>query len=183
MKRIISLLLTVIICFSLVVPAFAADGVSEQKAKKTPNACLHSIYTGAQADRISDRIAGNAEYWPALTVDGYETVCAGVRISENPELANPKVFRKTVIKMVDRTYTVIENPNENTIFMDYQRFAGELAFHVFAILTLDALGGTDFPNHAEIYEMFDRADMNIDEHRLPQELMNFLGILIMGIFP
>ncbi|MBQ7100536.1 MAG: hypothetical protein IJN81_02805 [Clostridia bacterium] len=179
MKRFISLLLTAVICFSLSVPALAA----EEKATKTPHECLYSLYSGFQADRISDRIADSAEYWPNVTVDGYETVCAGVRISENPELANPKVFRKTVVKMVDRTHTVIENPNENTVFMDYNRFAGELAFHVFAILMLNALGGTDFPNHAEIYEMFDRADMNIDEHRLPQMLMTIIGVMIMGIFP
>ena len=143
----------------------------------------YSIYTGAQAERISDRIADSAEYWPNITVDGCETVCAGVRISENPEIANPKVFRKTVVKMVDRTRTVIESPNENTVFMDYQRFGGELAFHILAIILLDIFKGAEIPDYETTYEMFDRADMNIDEHRIPQWLMNFAGYVIMGIFP
>ena len=180
MKRIITVLLSVIICFSLSVPAFAADSVTEEK--KTPNGCLYSFYTKEEAEIISDRIADSAEYWPNITVDGYETVCAGVRISENPELANPKVFRKTVVKMVDRTQTVIENPTENTVLMNYQRFAGELAFHILAILFLDIFKDANIPDYNETYEMFDRADMNIDEHRIPQAVMNLTGFIVMGIF-
>ena len=180
MKRILSVFLAVLICFSLAVPAFAADEVTEEK--KTPNGCLYSFYTREEAEIISDRIADSAEYWPAWTVDGFETACAGVRISENPEIANPKVFRKTVVKMVDRCNAIIENPTANTIFMDYQRFGGELAFHILAILFLDVFEGADIPNYETTYEMFDRADMNIDEHRIPQAIMNLTGYIIMGIF-
>lgn len=183
MKRIISILLAVIICFSLSVPAFATDSVPEQEEKKSPHDCLFSIYTGAQAESISDRIANSAEYWMFITLDGYESVSAGVRISENPELANPKVFRKTVVKMVDRTQSVIENPTENTKLMGYHRFGGELAFHILAILFLDAFKCTDIPDYEATYEMFDRADMNIDEDRIPQMIMTLTGVIIMGIFP
>lgn len=181
MKRIISFFLTAVICFSLAVPAFAADEVT--KEKKTPHQCLYSIYTGDQAERISDRIADSAEYWPNITVDGYETVCAGVRISENPEIANPKVFRKTVIKMVDHTRTVIENPTENTVLMGYYRFGGELAFHILAVILLDIFKCADIPDYEITYEMFDRADMNIDEHRIPQAVMTVTGYIMLGILP
>lgn len=181
MKRIISVFLTALICFSLAVPAFAADEVTEEK--KTPNGCLYSFYTREEAEIISDRIADSAEYWPIITFDGYESVCAGVRISENPEIANPKVFRKTVVKMVDRCNAVIENPTENTILMNYQRFGGELAFHILAILFLDIFKGADIPDYETTYEMFDRADMNIDEERIPQAVMTLTGYIIMGLFP
>lgn len=181
MKRIISVILTVIICFSLAVPAFAAD--NQQAEKKSPLTCLFSLYTGAQAERISDRIAYNAEYWMFITLDGYESVGAGVRISDNPELANPKVFRKTVVKMVDRTQTVLENPSENTKLMGYHRFGGELAMHILGVLILDAFKFAKTPEYDVIYEMLDRADMNIDEDRIPQMIMTLTGVIIMGIFP
>ena len=181
MKRIISAMLTVIICFSLTTSAFAAEEMPAEK--KTPHQCLYSFYSREEAESISDRIADSAEYWPNVTVDGCDTVCAGVRISENPEIANPKVFRKTVVKMVDRTQTVIENPTENTVLMDYRRFGGELAFHILAVILLDIFKGVNIPDYEATYEMFDRADMNIDEHRIPQAVMNLTGFIIMGIFP
>lgn len=180
MKRILSVFLAALICFSLAVPAFAADEVTEEK--KTPHGCLYSFYTREEAEIISDRIADSAEYWTFITSDGYESVGTGIRISENPEIANLKVFRKTVVKMVDRSRTLIESPNENTVLMDYHRFGGELAFHILAILFLDIFKGADIPDYETNYEMFDHADMNIDEERIPQAIMNLTGYIIMGIF-
>lgn len=181
MKRIISAVLTIIIGFSLAVPAFASD--STQAEKKSPLTCLFSLYTGAQAERISDRIAQSTEYWPCITLEGYESVCARIRITDNPELANPKVFRKAIVKMVDNSKAVIEYPSENTVFMDYHRFGGELAMHILGVLFLEVFRFAGIPEVDALYEMFDCADMDLDENRIPQTLMTFTGVIIMGLFP
>ncbi len=181
MKKFLSVLLTAVICFSLTVPAFAAD--STQAEKKSPLTCLFSLYTGAQAERISDRINESTEYWPCITLEGYESVCARIRISDNPELANPKVFRKAIVKMVDSSKTIIENPTENTVLMDYHRFGGELAMHILGVLFLEAFRFAGIPEVDALYEMFDCADMDLDENRIPPLLMNLTGVIIMGIFP
>ena len=181
MKRIISVMLSVIISFSLAVPAFAAD--STQAEKKSPLTCLFSLYTGAQAERISDRIAQNTEYWPCITLEGYESVCARIRITDNPELANPKVFRKAIVKMVDKSETVIESPTENTVLMGYHRFGGELAMHILGVLFLELFKFIGTPEVDALYEMFDCADMDLDENRISPMLMQLTGIIIMGLFP
>lgn len=182
MKRIISALLAVVICFSLSVPAFAADGAAEPE-KKSLKECLFSIYTGAQAERISSEIALKAEYWPGIFENGVESVWVGIRISDNPELANPKVFRKTVVKMVDRSETFIESPSEITQLLGYHRFGGELALHIFALMILDAFKGLGIPDYDALYEMFDYAEMDIDEDRISPLLMKLVGVIIMGLFP
>lgn len=181
MKRIICVFLTVVIGFSLAVPAFAAD--SPPAEKKSPLDCLFSLYTGAQAERISDRIAQSTEYWPCITLEGYESVCARIRISDNPELANPKVFRKAIVKMVDNSKTVIENPTENTVLIGYHRFGGELALHILGVLFFEAFRFAGIPEIDALYEMFDCADMDLDENRISPLLMNLIGVIIMGIFP
>ncbi len=183
MKRIISLLLTVIICFSLSVPAFATDNARKQEEKKSLNECLFSFYPDNQAEYIAIRIAKSADYCAEITGNGIESVFTGVRISTHPELANPKVFKKAVVKMVDTSKTYIPNPTEATQFLGYHRFGGELALHIVALMLLEAFKSTGIPDYDALYEMFDYAEMNIAEDRVSPMLMNLTGVIIMGIFP
>lgn len=130
-----------------------------------------------EADRLATEIADGATYSATVLSSGEETVYIIVRISEHPELANLNVFAKTVEKMTEKQKDALTGKTEKVSLMDYKRIAGELALHIAAASILQPMKNTSGAA-ASLFEVFDSAEIDITEIRLPSELFSFIGMIL-----
>ena len=130
-----------------------------------------------EAEQLAAEIADSATYSATVLSSGEETVYIIVRISEHPEIANLSVFAKTVEKMVEKQKDALTGKTEKVSLMDYKRIAGELALHIAAASILQPVKNTSGAA-ASLFEMFDSAEIDITEIRLPSELFSFIGAFL-----
>ena len=130
-----------------------------------------------EAEQLATEIADSATYSATVLSSGEETVYIIVRISEHPEIANLSVFAKTVEKMVEKQKDALTGKTEKVSLMDYKRIAGELALHIAAASILQPVKNTSGAA-ASLFEMFDSAEIDITEIRLPSELFSFIGAFL-----
>ncbi|MGN1442858.1 MAG: hypothetical protein ACI4XE_03310 [Acutalibacteraceae bacterium] len=130
-----------------------------------------------EAEQLASEIADSATYSATVLSSGEETVYIAVRISEHPEIANLSVFAKTVEKMTEKQKDALTGKTENVSLMDYKRIAGELALHIAAAAILEPVKDNS-ETAASLFEMFDFAEIDITEIRLPSELFSFIGAFL-----
>ena len=131
----------------------------------------------AEAEQLAQEIADSASYSATVLSSGEETIYIAVRISEHPEIANLNVFAKTVEKMAEKQKDALTGKAEKVSLMDYKRIAGELALHIAAASSLQPVKNTS-DAAASLFEMFDSAEIDITEIRLPSELFSFIGAFL-----
>lgn len=180
MKRIFSTLLTFVIGVSFTVSAFAADESQERKLKDY--ICFN--YSEEEVEEFASRIARDANYLPQIHPYGFETAEVEIRISTHPEILNPHVFQSATKKMVEQSKNCFEHLTDHTYVLNNVRLGGELAFHIALLLLLEEFEEySGDPTYAMLYEKFDYAEMNADEHRLPLLFMMAAGVLAVKLIP
>ena len=81
-----------------------------------------------------------------------------------------------------RATDYVSDPVRRTVLMSETRLAGELALHIAGLMFIDrlnSLGLIEDDNH--LFTVLNSADMNIDEERVPEWLMNITGTILMQI--
>lgn len=188
MKKLISLLLAIVMIFgTFTLSTYAANSeevaepVQENRGKLADY--VFKSYSEAEAAAIADAIvASSPEHWVTTSENGDIMYCVSICISDNPELGNAVILRTTSEKLIDKTVEMCVLQGIDPTLFDHNHFTGELALHVLAMLVMESLHESLWPNYASYYEIFHRADMNPDEQRLPPALMKMVGILILGLF-
>lgn len=185
MKKVISTMLAVImLCGIFALPAYAqSEDTAPAEAKGKLADYVFKKYTAEEAEAIADAIAaGSPEHWVVLTETGDITYCVSIYIDQNPELGNAVILKKTSEKLLDKTVEMCVIQGIDPSLLDRNHFTGELALHVLAMLTMESLHESLWPNFASYYEMFSRADMNPEEDRIPPAIIRFIGLIVLGLF-
>ena len=122
----------------------------------------------------SDDIIANAEYTYVLIEDG----------KEHPELLNRSLLMEAAQKLYDEQKALYPDMAEEDM-MSYEHIAGELALHaiLYAVSNeyLTLTGSTE----GKIFDLWQRAriaDLNINESRIPGEIILIAGTYIVGVF-
>lgn len=134
-------------------------------------------------DSTSQDIVDMAEYKYVTTQDGKVTVYIVIDIEKHPEILNRDVMMETVKKLYQKQNE--EFSEDADILMSYEHIAGELALH--AILYAVTNEYLQFTGETEgtIYNLWQKAkqaDLNFDESRVPEEIIEITGTYIMGVF-
>lgn len=185
MKKVISMLLAVImLCGVFAVPAYAqSEDITQPEAKGKLADYIFKKYTAEEAEAIADAIAASCpEHWVVLTETGDITYCVSVFIDQNPEIGNIVILKKTSQKLIDKTVEMCVVQGIDPTLLDRNHFTGELSLHVLAMLVMESLHQSLWPNFEKYYEMFSRADMNPEESRIPPAIIRFIGLIILGLF-
>ena len=67
--------------------------------------------------------------------------------------------------------------------MKYTQIAGELSLHMIIYAVTDAVDGDEWTGFInDLYKRSSIADLNVDEDRVPRQLIEFFGIFITFIF-
>ena len=195
MKKAISLLLAVaMLCCAFTVQAYADDteaptSESEeaetepvQESKGKPAQYIFKSYSKDETEAIAAAIAADAEYWVGALENGEESYWIALRITEHPELANINILNSASQKMVNTAKAMFTEQQLDPSAISLTHFTGELMLHLLAILVMDTLVKSMWPDFDYYYEMFDLAEMNPEEERLPPVLINLTGTVIAGLF-
>ena len=185
MKKVVSMLLAVImLCGVFTVPAYAqSEDTTQIQAKGKLADYVFKKYTAEEAEAIADAIvASSPEHWVMLTETGDITYCVSICIDQNPEIGNIVILKKTSEKLIDKTVEMCVIQGIDSTLLDRNHFTGELSLHVLAMLVMESLHQSLWPNFARYYEMFSRADMNPEESRIPPAIIRFIGLIITGLF-
>lgn len=181
MKKAISFITVLIMLFACSMPAFAADG-EDAADKGTLFDYRFRIFSREEAKEIALEIAKNSIYEPLFLEPDIQSVIVCVDLRANPELSNPAIFVPAVREMIIRANDYISDPVRRTVLMSETRLAGELALHIAGLMFIDrlnSLGLIEDDNH--LFTVLNFADMNIDEERVPEWLMNITGTILMQI--
>ena len=181
MKKAFSIITVLIMIFACRTAVFAADSPAPEN-KGTLFDYRFKIYSREEAKAIALEIAQSSGYEPLFLEPDTESVIVCVNLREYPELSNPAIFVPAVREMVIRAQSYVSDTVQQTALMSETRLAGELALHIAGLMFIDrlnSLGLIEEDNH--LFTVLNSADMNIDEERVPEWLMNFTGILIMHI--
>ncbi len=106
-----------------------------------------------------------------------------MNIEDNPDIFNYVVFRNVVEKLYESQGEALITNDDGSVnyLMSYEYIAGELAFHalVYAVTgELIEITGTKNETIVNLYEHAAQADLNIDEARVPVEVLSILGVLL-----
>lgn len=181
MKKAISFIAVLLMLFATAVPAMAADGEATTE-KGTLFDYRFKIFDKEEAKAIAHEIATNSIYEPLFLEPNIESVIVCVDLRAYPELSNPAILVPAVREMVQRTHEFVTNTTEQVQLLSEARLAGELALHIAGLMLMDRLNTMGFvDDNDHIFEVLNQADMNIDEQRLPEWIMNLTGIMLMNI--
>lgn len=152
-RRFISIVLVVVMLFSLSVSAFAAN------------------------ENIKDSIVSEAEF----NVRNYaetKTIAIEVHIEAYPELAGLDMIHDVALDLYEKQGEFAE---EGYVLMSKQHIAGELALHVLLFRIFYILGGNkEGSMFNEYYNGAKDAELNIDEQRLSPAIMEMVGTLVLA---
>lgn len=180
MKKLLALLLSAVMIFSAAVPALAADETPPEKG--TLSDYRFRFFTNEEAEQIAQEIAQTSWYSPLFLEPDTESVVISVDLRAYPELSNIKVLVKASRAIVDRSSEFLTHTTSTVKLLDYSRFAGELALHVEALMLIDfAVNLGIITDTARLYEIFEIADMNLDEERISPFIMEATGTIVMNI--
>ncbi len=141
-----------------------------------------------KVEELSDTIIADSVYTVTVTKDGKDTVYVAVDTVKYPEIYDARVFLSVVDKLLVKCDEVaakdgIDLGSDNYNPMSYNFLAGELALHMMLADAADMLGANSW--NSALKDLYDRAalvNLNVDEDRFPQSLMEFLGWFVTFIF-
>lgn len=141
----------------------------------------------SKVGELSDAIVADSKYTVTVTSDGKDTVYVAVSIIDHPEIYDARVFINVVKKLVKKTDEVaaangIDIESHNYDPMLYSHIAGELSLHMITKDITEILGANDWNRFLDdYYNKSIIADLNVDESRLPRQLIEFMGMVLMFI--
>ncbi len=181
MKKLISLFAVIILLLSLSVSAMAADTQAPEN-KGSLYDYQFRFFSREDAQALALEIAQSSWFEAAFTESGISTVFVSVNLRSYPELSNPAIFVPAVRNLVRRMPEFVPEGSEQVELLNETRFAGELALHIFGLMIADSLKQLGFITADDpIFILLDSADMNIDETRVPEWIMDLTGTIIMNI--
>ena len=138
-------------------------------------------------DEVAALIAETCEFDYALIEGGDGTLYIRVDIEHNPEIFNYDVFRKLVEDLYARQNEEMKKDEYGQIdyVMSYEHIAGELALHAIAFAACNEiirLTNTKNEKILDLYRSAAVADLNVDEARVPSQLIDLIGTLIVNVF-
>ena len=142
----------------------------------------------SMVEELSDAIIADSIYTVKVIADGKETVYVAVDTIKYPEIYDARVFLSVVDKLLVKCDEVaaeggIDISSDNYSPMSYNFLAGELALHMMLADAADMLGANSW--NSALKDIYDRAaivNLNVDEARFPQSLMEMLGWFVTFIF-
>lgn len=137
-------------------------------------------------DELAKIIAENSNFSYHTVENDGGTLFISVNISENPELFNYPVFRKTVEELCIKQDAELLTDKYGKVdyLMTYRHIAGELALHMFlfaAVNDIIQITGSRNRTLVNLFLSAATADLNINESRLPTESLSILGILLIDM--
>lgn len=137
-------------------------------------------------DASTLKVLKDVKYYPVTLENGETTVYIAVDIKDNPDIFNYEVFRKTVEQLYEQQgKALLKNADGQTDYlMSYEHIAGELAIHAIVYAAMNELievTGTKNETILKIYESAMNADLNIDEARVPWQVISIFGILLIDM--
>ena len=137
------------------------------------------------ADDVAALIAESCDFTYTTINDGNGTVYIRVNIEENPEIFNYAVFRNLVEDLYEQQgEEMLKNDDgEVDYLMSYEHIAGELALHALLYAASNELlrvTGISSSRILSLYKSAAQADLNIDEARVPGEVISIFGIVLMN---
>ena len=142
----------------------------------------------SKVEELSDAIIADSVYTVKVIADGKETVYVAVDTVKYPEIYDARVFLSVVDKLLVKCDEVaaadgVDISSDNYNPMSYNHIAGELALHMMLADATDMLGANSW--NSTLKDIYDRAalvNLNVDEARFPQSLMEMLGWFVTFIF-
>lgn len=137
-------------------------------------------------DSSTLKVLKGVKYYPVTLENGETTVYIAVDIGSNPDLFNYEVFRKTVEQLYEKQgEALVKNADGQTDYlMSYEHIAGELALHAIVYAATNELidvTGTKNETVLKLYESARQADLNIDEARVPWQVISIFGIILIDM--
>ncbi|MGN0464485.1 MAG: hypothetical protein ACI4GA_07315 [Acutalibacteraceae bacterium] len=137
-------------------------------------------------DASTLKVLKDVRYYPVELENGETTVYIAVDIKNNPDIFNYAVFRETVEKLYEEQgKELIKKSNGETDYlMSYEHIAGELALHAIVYAAVNELidvTGTKNETILKLYEKAQQADLNIDEARVPWQVISIFGIILVDL--
>ena len=225
-KKIISLVLALLMAFSLALPSFAVSEENQklsaaevQDALNTAVAALVDAPADAtvvvdeelsedvadnadtpkeiagllsdfifvekdKAEEVAADIVANSKYTVKVIADGKQTVYCSIDFEKFPEIYDARVYLLAIEKIQNKCDEVaategIDIAGDSYSAMSYSHIAGELALHmILAKLSKDTASWN--PISKWIYERAGIADLNVDESRIPVDLITILGDIVVN---
>lgn len=137
------------------------------------------------AEEVAELIASTCNFTYVVLQDGNGTIYIRVDIENNPEIFNYAVFYNLVKNLYAMQGEEMIKRGDGTTdyLMSYQHIAGELALHAIlyaAATEVIRLTGISNETLLNMYHSVAQADLNIDETRVPTQLMVLFGKIIMS---
>ncbi len=120
------------------------------------------------------------------TIEGDNgTLYISINIEDNPEIFNYAVFRQVVENLYARQGEELMTDKYGRVdyVMSYEHIAGELAMHMLLFAAVsEVMHVTDSKDKRliDLYQSCAVADLNIDEARVPFEMIEIFGILLLN---
>lgn len=138
-------------------------------------------------DEIAALIAETCEFDYAVIEGGDGTLYLRVDVENNPQIFNYDVFRKLVEDLYARQNEEMKKDGYGKIdyVMSYEHIAGELALHVIVFAAANEiirLTNTKDERILSLYRSAAVAELNVDEARLPSQIIELIGRLIVNVF-
>lgn len=150
-RRITSVVLVIVMLFSLSVSAFAAN------------------------ESLKESIISESKFNVTAYGDT-KTVNVVVHIEAYPELSGLGMLKDVALALNEKQ---AEYADESFVLMDTTHIAGELALHVFLFKLVYMLGGNKEGSPLyEQYLSFKDAELNLSEERLNPALVSMVGTLV-----
>lgn len=137
-------------------------------------------------DAATLKVLKGVKYYPVELENGQTTVYIAVNINDNPDLFNYEVFRNVVEQLYKKQGDALlkGSDGKNDYLMSYEHIAGELALHAIiyaAANELISVTGTENETLLKLYDKAKRADLNVDESRIPWQIFSILGIILIDL--
>ena len=137
------------------------------------------------ADEVADLIAKSCDFSYTVLNDGHGTVYICVNVEENPQIFNYGVFRHLVEDLYAQQGEELRKNGSGDVdyLMSYEHIAGELALHALIYAASNEflrVTGVNSSRILNLYKSAAQANLNIDEARVPSELISIIGSVLMN---
>jgi hypothetical protein len=136
-------------------------------------------------EEVAELIAESCEFTYTTVEDGDGTVYIRVDIEKNPQIFNYAVFRNLVEDLYEQQGEEMLKNEDGSVdyLMSYEHIAGELALHALLYAASDELlrVGVESGRLLSLYKSAARADLNVDEARIPAEAIAIVGVILMNM--
>lgn len=169
-------------------PAPAKENAAPAQATFADLSHLLSKYVFVKidnADEVAALIAQSCEFNYTVINGENGTIYIRVDVEKNPEIFNYAVFRHLVEDLyAAQGEEMLKNGDGSTDYlMSYEHIAGELALHALIYAASNEIlrvTGIKSARLLSLYRSAAQADLNIDEARLPGEIISAFGAVLMN---